>query len=270
MFTKSLPFLFLLSICFAPLQAQEASIDFQQKHILLVYGGWPGHKPEAYGAKMATWFKQHNAKVTEAQSTEVYSQAELMQTVDLIVQHITMSEIGSKDAKALLKAVASGVGFAGCHGGTGDSFRTNTEYQYMVGGQFVKHPGGQIDHKVHFIDPTDPTVEGLSNFSIKTEQYYMHVDPNVKVLATTQFSDAYDSWIKDAVIPVSWKKYHGEGRVFYCSLGHDPGVFEHPIFWEHYTRGLFWASNSKLGPKEDWLQAAYSILPKKNSDAFSQ
>ncbi|MGB1020761.1 MAG: ThuA domain-containing protein [Flavobacteriaceae bacterium] len=264
-------FLFLLtSFFFLPLQSQEQMIDFKQKHVLLVFGGWPGHQPEAFGAKMAAWFEKHNAKVTQAQETSVYADEKLMNSVDLIVQHITMSEMDQKDSRGLLKAVSQGVGFAGCHGGIGDSFRDNTEYQYMVGGQFVKHPGGQIDHKIHFVDLEDPTVKGLADFEIKTEQYYMHVDPNVKVLATTQFTNKYDDWIGGAIIPVSWKKYHGAGRVFYSSLGHIPEVFDHATFWTHLTRGIYWASESKFASKEDWLEPVYSILPKKNSAAVIQ
>jgi len=264
-------FLFLFSILLLiPLYGQENPINFQQKHVLLVYGGWPGHQPDAFGAKMAAWFEQHNAKVTQAQQTTVYADEALMNTVDLIVQHITMSKIAQKEAMGLLKAVGRGVGFAGCHGGIGDSFRENTEYQYMVGGQFVKHPGGQIDHKVHFVAPDDPTVEGLPDFEIKTEQYYMHLDPNVNVLAATQFSGEHDGWIDGAVIPVSWKKYYGNGRVFYTSLGHAPEIFDQPTFWTHFTRGIYWASASKSGPKEKWLEPVYSILPKKNSAAAAQ
>ncbi|MBL6669461.1 MAG: ThuA domain-containing protein [Flavobacteriaceae bacterium] len=268
--TKQFLILIITIISGYHLHSQTKNIDFQQKHVLLVYGGWDGHQPEAFGARMSTWFKKHNAKVTEAKKTNVYANEKLMSTVDFIVQSITMSEIPDKDLNGLRKAIEKGVGFAGCHGGLGDSFRDNTEYQYIVGGQFVKHPGDHINHKIHFIDLQDPTVEGLSNFEIYTEQYYMHIDPNVKVLATTQFSGAHDSWIKDAVIPVSWKKYHGQGRIFFCTLGHAPEVFEHPIFWEHFTRGIEWAAESKFAPKEDWLEPVYSILPKKNSDAFSQ
>lgn len=270
MLQKNIYLLIIFTFIFFPLQAQEKIMDFKQKHVLLVYGGWPGHQPEAFGAKMAAWFKKHNAKVTQAQETAVYADEKLMNSIDLIVQHITMSSIAEKEAKGLLQAVSRGVGFAGCHGGIGDSFRENTEYQYMVGGQFVKHPGGQIEHKVHFVDLEDPTVKGLADFKIKTEQYYMHLDPNVNVLATTQFTNKYDDWIGGAVIPVSWKKYYGTGRVFYSSLGHTPEVFDHTTFWTHFTRGIYWASESKFASKEKWLEPVYSILPKKNSAADTQ
>ena len=69
-----------------------------------------------------------------------------------------------------------GVGIAGLHGGMGDSFREATDYQFMVGGQWVAHPGGVIDYRVHIVDHADEVTAGLSHFNMHSEQYYMHVD----------------------------------------------------------------------------------------------
>ena len=49
-----------------------------------------------------------------------------MRQVDLIIQHITMSEMSGSESRALQEAVKGGVGLAGCHGGLGDAFRNNT------------------------------------------------------------------------------------------------------------------------------------------------
>jgi type 1 glutamine amidotransferase len=65
---------------------------------------------------------------------------------------------------------------------------------------------GFIDYRVNITDHKDPVTAGLSDFNMHSEQYYMHVDPNVKVLATTTFSDKYASWIGGNVNPVAWKK----------------------------------------------------------------
>src|SRR5690606_28159864 len=126
-----------------------------------------------------------------------------------------MGRIENEQEAGLLKAVRSGVGFSGWHGGSGDSFRDNTEYQFMVGGQWVAHPGGVIDYRVNIVNSKDPVTKGLDDFDMHSEQYYMHVDPNVKVLATTTFSEDHSPWIAGCVVPVCWKKYYGEGRVFY-------------------------------------------------------
>ncbi len=153
-----------------------------------------------------------------------------------------MGTIAPEQEAGLLDAVRSGVGIAGWHGGMGDSFRNNTEYQFMVGGQWVAHPGGIIEYEVNIIKPEDPIVAGLSDFKMHSEQYYMHVDPSNEVLATTTFSGEYCEWIAGTVMPVVWKRRYGKGRVFYSSLGHVAKDFEVPEALEIMKRGMLWAS----------------------------
>src|SRR5260370_31056175 len=95
----------------------------------------------------------------------------------------------------------------------------NSLYQFMVGGQWVAHPGGIIDYTVNISQPDDPIVAGLSDFSLHSEQYYMHIDPLNEVLTTTTFTGEYTPWIDGCVMPVVWKKRWGKRRVFYSSLG---------------------------------------------------
>ncbi|MCS6951048.1 MAG: ThuA domain-containing protein, partial [bacterium] len=173
---------------------------------------------------------------------DVYTDKELMNSLSLIVPIWTMGTITPEQEAGLLDAVRSGVGIAGWHGGMGDSFRNNTEYQFMVGGQWVAHPGGIIEYEVNIIKPEDPIVAGLSDFKMHSEQYYMHVDPSNEVLATTTFSGEYCDWIAGTVMPVVWKRRYGKGRVFYSSLGHVAKDFEVPEALEIMKRGMLWAS----------------------------
>ena len=87
-----------------------------------------------------------------------------------------MGQIEKKQATNLMEAVHSGVGLAGWHGGMADSFRTNNMYQFMVGGQFVCHPGGFVDYKVNIIKNNDPITANINDFQLRSEQYYMHVE----------------------------------------------------------------------------------------------
>jgi type 1 glutamine amidotransferase len=165
-----------------------------------------------------------------------------MSTLDLIVPIWTMSTITSEQEKGLLAAVQSGVGIAGWHGCMADSFRNNTEYQFMVGGQWVAHPGNIIDYEVNIVEHDDPITAGLADFRMHSEQYYMHIDPANEVLATTTFNGEYASWIAGAVVPVVWKKSFGQGKVFYSSLGHVRSDFDVPEALEIMKRGMLWAS----------------------------
>jgi type 1 glutamine amidotransferase len=227
------------------------------KKILIVYGGWKGHKPKAFVDMIVPWLEAEGAVLTISDSLGVYTRADIMDETDLIIQSVTMLKITKAEANGLLNAVKNGAGIAGCHGGTGDSFHDNVAYQYMIGGQWVAHPGGFYDYTVNITDSKDPITKGLSDFSVHSEQYYMHVDPNIKVLATTTFSGDADYWIDGAVIPVAWEKYYAKGRVFYLSIGHSPSEFEVPEAWELLTRGIRWASDSKYQAESHLVHPVY-------------
>jgi len=227
------------------------------KKVLFVWGGWMGHEPDKCRDIFVPWMKTEGALVTVADTLDAYVKYDLKKDFDLIVQTWTMGQIESNQEKALLEAVKSGTGIAGWHGGLGDSFRNNTEYQFMVGGQWVAHPGGVIDYRVNITDHNDPVTKGLTDFDMHSEQYYMHVDPNVKVLATTRFTGKSADWIDGAVIPVAWKKYYGRGRVFYSSLGHVADDYKVAQALEIQKRGILWASLSKYEPFEEWKKPVY-------------
>ncbi|MDD5620066.1 MAG: ThuA domain-containing protein [Proteiniphilum sp.] len=227
------------------------------KKVLYVYGGWEGHEPEQCRDLFVPWLKAEGAEVFVYDNLNCYSDSALMERVDLVIQHFTQGEITPAQEKALLNAVRNGTGLAGWHGGTGDSFRSNVEFQYMVGGQWVAHPGNIITYDVNIIDQQDPVTAGLNNFSMQSEQYFMHVDPNVKVLATTTFSGEHNNWIEGAVMPVVWKKSYGKGRVFYSSLGHVAKDFEVAEALEIMKRGIRWAAQSKAEGPDQWLSPLY-------------
>jgi len=211
---------------------------------LVVWGGWEGHEPKQCVDIFAPWLEQQGFEVTISNSLDSYLETEKLKQLDLIVQAYTMAQITSEQERGLLEAVKSGVGLAGWHGGLGDSFRSNTEYQFMVGGQWVAHPGGVIDYKVNITDHEDPITRGLTDFEIHSEQYYMHVDPTNEVLATTTFSGRYAPWIDGVVMPVVWKKMYGKGRIFYTSLGHVAKDFDVPQAREIVKRGMLWAAHA--------------------------
>jgi type 1 glutamine amidotransferase len=215
-----------------------------------------GHEPDKCRDIFVPWMRSEGAEVTVSDTLDAYTSMNLKE-LDLIVQVWTMGQISGPQEKALLEAVKGGVGIAGWHGGLGDSFRNNTEYQFMVGGQWVAHPGGVIPYRVNITDHKDPVTKGLKDFDMKSEQYFMHVDPNVKVLATTTFTGDHASWINGNTVPVVWKKTYGKGRVFYSSLGHVAADYNVPEALEIQKRGIHWASLSKYEQSEEWIQPVY-------------
>ncbi len=213
------------------------------KRALLVWGGWEGHQPKQCVDIFAPFLAEQGYEVQIADTLDVYLDTALLHDLSLIVPIWTMGTITPEQERGLLQAVKSGVGIAGWHGCMADSFRNNTEYQFMVGGQWVAHPGNIIEYRVNITNHNDPITAGLQDFTMHSEQYYMHVDPSNQVLATTTFSGDHGvPWIAGVVMPVVWKRQYGAGRVSYCSLGHVPSDFDVPEARELVTRGMLWAS----------------------------
>jgi type 1 glutamine amidotransferase len=212
------------------------------KKALIVWGGWDGHEPKQCTDIFAPILRAEGYDVEISDTLDSYLNTENMLSKDLIMQCWTMGKITNEQLKGLQGAIASGIGFAGWHGGSGDSFRESTDYQYMIGGQWVAHPGGVIDYSVQITDHMDPVTAGLKDFAMHSEQYYMHTDPGNRVLATTTFSDQIHPWISGTVMPVVWKRMWDQGKVFYTSLGHVAKDFNVPEAREIVRRGMLWAT----------------------------
>jgi len=215
------------------------------KSALFVWGGWEGHEPKQCVDIFVPYLKEEGFEVEVSNTLDAYLDEDKMKGLSLIVPVWTMGEITNEQHKGLVEAVRSGVGIAGWHGGMGDSFRGDTEYQFMVGGQWVAHPGGIVEYEVNIINRDDPITAGLSDFKMTSEQYYMHVDPSNEVLATTTFSGEDAPWIEGAVMPVAWKRMYGKGRVFYTTLGHVAKDFDVPEAAEIVKRGMLWAAGEE-------------------------
>jgi type 1 glutamine amidotransferase len=209
---------------------------------LIVAGGWEGHEPAKCAALFAGVLRGDGFAVTERDTLDAYLDAAALRETDLIVPIWTRGEITSAQLQGLLDAVAAGTGVAGWHGGMADAFRDAPEYQFMVGGQWVAHPGDIIDYTVQIVQRDDPITAGLDDFAMHSEQYYLHVDPSNEVLAMTTFNGEHAPWIAGCVMPVVWKRHWNAGRVFYCSLGHTAADFDVPEARELVRRGMRWAA----------------------------
>ncbi len=212
------------------------------KRALIVWGGWEGHEPKQCADIFTTVLEDAGFDVELSHTLDSFLESEKLHRLSLIVPIFTMSTITEEQEGGLLAAIKSGVGIAGWHGGMADAFRNSTEYQWMVGGQWVAHPGDIIDYRVNICNHHDPITAGIDDFDMHSEQYYMHTDPGNDVLATTLFSTTVAPWVNGTVMPVVWKRMYGQGRVFYSSLGHVASDFDVPEVKEIQRRGMLWAS----------------------------
>ncbi|MCF7929417.1 MAG: ThuA domain-containing protein [Spirochaetales bacterium] len=250
-----------------------------KKQALIVYGGWDGHEPDKVAAVFKQMLEENDFDVEMADTLDAYNDKDKLKRLDLIVPHWTMGELSVEQADAVLEAVAGGVGIAGCHAGLCDAFRGSPDWQFMAGGQLVAHVGAAglegngINFEVKIKNKKDPIVSGLKDFSAYDEQYYLHTDPALNVLATTMvppvkgefesdgtanmnFDFGFGDWNfkeknalsgphadnKPVEMPVVWTKYWGKGRVFYNSLGHDEARVKMEPALTITKRGFLWAA----------------------------
>jgi uncharacterized protein len=219
------------------------------KKALIVWGGWQGHQPEQVADIFRHVLEGEGFSVDVSDTLEAFADADYLKSLDLIVPHWTMGQIEKQLVSNVSAAVQSGVGLAGCHGGMIDAFRNNVDWQFMTGAQWVAHPGNNgLEYMVNVRHSSSPLLEGIEDFKVVSEQYYLHVDPAVEVLATTRFPvvPGPHSLNGPVDMPVVYTKRWGVGRVFYCSLGHLADIVAMPQVTEIMRRGFLWAAEGKL------------------------
>ena len=226
------------------------------KKCLIVRGGWSGHDPVRATELFIPALEAANFVVDTEDTPEIYADAVAMAKYDLIVQCITMGSATVDEVAGLRQAVAAGAGLAGWHGGLIDSFRASTDYLQLVGAQFAAHPHaakdrGHIDIEAYRrytvqILPGAADYEflqGVEDFEIFTEQYWVLTDGLNEVLATCELvPDVGDEWPRPVTMPVVWTRQWGAGRIFATSLGHTVDVLALHEVRGIVERGLVWAA----------------------------
>lgn len=218
------------------------------KKALIVWGGWLGHQPQEVAEIFRGQLAAEGFEVEVSNTLESFADAEKLKALDLIIPLWTMDRIDQKLVNNVSEAVQSGVGLAGSHGGMCDAFRENVDWQFMTGGQWVAHPGNDgVNYTVNIANSSSLLTAGIEDFEVSSEQYYLHVDPAVEVLATTRFplTPGPHSYNKAVDMPVIWTKRWGLGRVYYNSLGHQANIMEIPVVMELMRRGFLWCADGK-------------------------
>ncbi len=213
------------------------------KKAIILSGGWPGHSPAEFSTIVGDWLTQDGFVVDVTDDQAVLDDADRLAETDLFIPNWTMGELTSGRAGNLRNAVANGLGLGGWHGGMGDAFRANTTYQFLVGGQFVNHFAGDKHYTVTIVDRDHAICQGIGEFEVVSEQYHMHVDPAIHILAsTTMDAEPKAPWIAGTVMPIAWVRDWGNGRVFYLSIGHAVADFAIPEVEMLIRRGMKWAA----------------------------
>lgn len=210
------------------------------KSALFIYGGWEGHEPKRSAEIVSGWLKEKNWKIELSDNLEIFTDSRTLSSFDLIVPVWTGGELTKEQESGLESAVRNGTGLAGWHG-MADAFGNSQIYKMMTGGRFVWHPANNVQINVKIIEPNDPIMQGIDDFSISSELYYLHIDPSNHILANSVFTANEFPATQSVEMPIAYKRNWGKGRVFYFSIGHKPDDFNFPQIRRIIEQGLLWA-----------------------------
>jgi type 1 glutamine amidotransferase len=215
---------------------------------LSLFGGWPGHSPSQIGAWTRGILDELGHQVDE--TSDMFALDADLTGYDLIIlgwnNALTTEDLTEAQEAALLGAVEGGTGVAAWHGAAA-AFRSSLAYHFLLGGDFIEHPAGEgypQPYDVTIVDHDHPITAGVGDFSVASEQYYMHVDPNNHVLAETTFTGEHLPWLAGHRMPQAWVRRWGGGRVFYHAIGHTVADLDDPDVRRLTARGIAWAARS--------------------------
>jgi hypothetical protein len=160
-----------------------------------------------------------------------------------------MSAAGKEN---LLAAIKSGVGFVGSHCASdtfhseGDPFLTQEKkdpYIEMIGGEFIRHGKQQIAH-MRVANSVFPGMETAGKgFDMHEEWYSLkNFAPDLHVLLVNGTEGMEGKDYDRPPYPATWARMHGQGRVFFTSMGHREDVWTNPTFQAILVGGIHWAT----------------------------
>lgn len=164
-----------------------------------------------------------------------------------------------------------GHAFVGFHSAT-DTFHNDERYWDMIGGTFNGHPwnsGETETFSVH--DTKHPAMLPFGEefeFNDEIYQYKNWQPKKVRVLASINMAKTKTK--KPYMVPLSWIKEYGEGRLFYTNLGHNEKTWTDKKFLAHVEGGLKWALRLADGDATPNPELQTQLEEKAKKDAEGQ
>jgi type 1 glutamine amidotransferase len=228
---------------------------------VLIYSKTNGyrHGSIATGAKSLAMLGEATGAYTSVHSEdETMFEPEKLKQFDAVIMLNTTGEClrakkgGSKEKeealkKSLVNFVKSGKGLVGTHSAT-DTYKRWKEYNDMMGGAFAGHPWHtEVPIKNLYPDHPLNKVFGGKGFTVRDEIYQFRdgtaraSDRRILLSLDPEWKDIKRGNRKDGTFPISWIAKYGEGRTFYCSLGHRNEIYYNPVVLQHYLAGIQYA-----------------------------
>ena len=159
-------------------------------------------------------------------------------------------EAGREDRlkKSLVDFVKSGKGLIGTHSAT-DTYKKWKDFNDMMGGAFAGHPW-HTKIRVKNLEPGHPLNAAFAgkDFEIADEIYQFRKDTasaDERRMLLSLSGEIVDKGKgntgKEGLYPIAWLDKYGDGRIFYCSLGHRDEIYWNPVILKHYLAGIQYA-----------------------------
>lgn len=207
---------------------------------VLAIGGnrLPYHPFDVHGPALERALQTDAIDVT---LTTARDELESISDFDVLVDYLTDSTLEDRQLAGVLDFVEDGGGYVGLHCAADLTSRRGDNREQpisvlreLIGGHFLEHPQPST-FTVNVVDSHHPITADLDHFEVWDEPYVLDVDPAVRVLLRMDHPENGD-------MAVAWVKEYGDGRVLYCSLGHDWPALEHDTVRQLLRRGVRWTA----------------------------
>jgi type 1 glutamine amidotransferase len=241
----------------AALPAQAAAAPKQARRVLVIWrceGYFHGMGIAGGNTALSLMGQKTGAFSADiTRELDVLTPANLARYDAVIFNNTTKLDPSDAQKQALLDFVNGGKGLVGIHAAT-DNFYDWPEGAKMMGGLFSGHPwtaNGTWAFKLD--EPQHSLLRAFAGKGFKLrDEIYQFKDPYTRddrrVLMSLDLADQATGDVaskkggrKDNDYAVAWIKTAGQGRVFYCSLGHAANVFQDPAVLQFYLDGIQYA-----------------------------
>ncbi len=263
------------------------SSGFEHSAIKPGKDGGPGHAEKI----LSELAKKNNWEVTHTKDGGVFTEQNLAKfdafffyTTGVLTTPGTDKNppMSAEGKAAFLAAIKAGKGFVGTHSAADtfhptepreDRFKAfgdkNDPYLLMIGGEFIRH-GAQQKTRMICADPKFPGAAAAGEGFDMLEEWYSFKDyrDDLHVILVSETKDmkkvGNDSVYNRPPYPATWARKHGEGRVFYTSMGHREDVWTNPTFQSMLEGGLKWALKeveADVTPNVEKAAPGYKVIP---------
>jgi type 1 glutamine amidotransferase len=252
---------------------EKPVVEPREPRRLLVFDGnvgYPGHRSQPYanyafarmGEKTGAWetVVSHDPEVFRKESLERFDAVFLNNTVGNICDDPALRQ-------NLMDFVRDGGGLLGLHGTTfaftiwPGAKEDWPEFGVMLGARGGQHRESNEHVYIKLDDPDNPLNApfGKDGFDYRDEFFRVHAPyshDHVRVLFSIDVDKtdmnqgtAYGNVFRDDHdYALAWVRSHGKGRVFYCTIGHNPHVFQDPLMLKFYLGAIQFALGDLQAP----------------------